>query len=214
MTTPKRLLKMQQVAANRQKNVVVVIEDMYDPHNAEAIIRTADCFGIQQVYFIFDTQPAFNPRRVGKATSSSANKWLDFKIFKKLTSNFQSPISKQEKENITSPTEQCLAELKKHGYISVATALSEKAQDVYNFAWPDKVALWLGNEHTGLSQVALNECEHIVYIPMQGFVQSLNVSVSAGIFLSEIYRTRCMSDKKFKLSESDQKKLTDEFVRR
>ena len=78
--TNRRLQKIQAVAKSRQ-NGVIVLEDIHDPHNAAAVLRTADAFGIQKIYFIFNKQERFNPRKIGKATSSSANKWLDFEVF-------------------------------------------------------------------------------------------------------------------------------------
>ncbi len=207
---------MQEVAAHRQKDIVVVLEDLYDPHNAEAIFRTCDGFGVQNAYLIFDTQPPFNPRKVGKATSSSANKWLDFKIFSKSSSKSKIQSSKEieNDEYESSPTERCIQELKKEGYTIVGSILDKNATNLYEFTWPDKIAFWLGNEHSGLSEQAKKACDHTVYIPMQGMVESLNVSVAAGVFLSEIYRNRNKNGNKFTLSEEEQKKLVDEFVGR
>lgn len=200
MATEHRMQLFEKVANRRQRDIVVVMEDIFDPHNAEAIIRTCDGFGIQTAYLIFDTTDPFNPRKVGKATSSSANKWLDFIIYKK------------QGETVVSPAERCLSDLKKQGFTVVATALTEKAQNLYEFVWPEKIALLVGNEHAGLSQRALELSDFHVQIPMQGFVQSLNVSVSTAIFLSEIYRSRI--DKRFSIPKSEQVKLVQDYSNR
>lgn len=190
---------MKEVIEKRQRNVTVVLEDIYDPHNVEAIFRTCDAFGIQIVHIVFDTTAPFNPRKVGKATSSSANKWLDFEIYKK-----ENPEQK--------PIAACLKRLKKEGYSIVATALTDKAGDLYEFKWPERIALLVGNEHGGLSKEALELSDYHVQIPMQGMVQSLNVSVSTAIFLSEIYRSRLGQN--YSVLAKEQQRLTKDFLNR
>lgn len=92
--------KIERVIENRREGVVV-LEDIHDPHNAGAVCRSCDAFGWQKVYLIFDKEKQFNPKRIGKASSSSANKWLTFKIFKS--------------------TKECFEELKKDGFEIYAT---------------------------------------------------------------------------------------------
>lgn len=170
MVSEQRLQKIKTVMNNRQKDLVVVIEDIYDPHNAAAIWRTCEAYGVGKVCLIFDKQKAFNPKKVGKSSSATANKWLDFEVF--------------------SNTRECLAKLKKQGFSIIATVLNKQAKNIYEFNWPEKIALLVGNEHSGLSEQAIKLSDYQVYISMQGMVQSLNVSVATAIFLSEIYRTR------------------------
>ena len=170
MVTEQRLKKIEQIVANRQKNLTVVIEDIYDPHNAAAIWRTCEAYGVATIHLIFDKQEPFNPKKIGKSSSATANKWLDFKIHHS--------------------TQECLQELKKQGFSIVATVLNKQAKDLYEFVWPEKIALLVGNEHSGLSVEAIRSSDYQVYMPMQGMVQSLNVSVATAIFLSEIYRIR------------------------
>ncbi|MFA6005731.1 MAG: RNA methyltransferase [Patescibacteria group bacterium] len=205
MVTAQRTDKMKGVVARRQRDITVVLEDIFDPHNVEAIFRTCDAFGIQHVHIIFDTTEPFKPRKVGKATSSSANKWIDFTIWSK-----NSKLEMRNPEQ--APIAQCLKKLKKEGYTIVATALTDKAIDLYEFKWPEKVALLVGNEHGGLSQEALELADYHVLIPMQGMVQSLNVSVSTAIFLSEMYRSRHGKD--FSLPQKEQKELLEDFLSR
>ena len=187
MLTKNRLNKIKNVVKSRQQGVVV-LEDIYDPHNAAAVLRTADAFGYQKVYFIFQNQKKFNPRKIGKVTSASANKWLDFEIF--------------------DSTEKCFKKLKKQGYIITSTILDKKAKIIFKarFTSP-KIALVFGNEHSGLSDEAIKLSDNHIYIPMQGFVQSLNLSVTAAICMYEMFRQRQKSPKKFLLSVMEQKKL-------
>ena len=121
----KRLEKITSVVSKRRNDITVVLEDIHDPHNAAAILRTCDGLGIQNVYFIFEKEKAFNPKRVGKASSSSANKWLDFKIFNSTLS--------------------CFKTLKHEGYTIIATALTPTAEGLDNASFTEeKIALLVG----------------------------------------------------------------------
>src|SRR5690606_29278763 len=165
MSRPERKEKLKLVAQRRQQGAVV-IEDVYDPHNAAAVFRSCEAFGIQKVFLIFEKQKKFNPKKVGKATSSSANKWLDFTIF--------------------DSTKKCLASLKRQGYTTVATVLDRDSESMYKAKLTEPKLAWLfGNEHAGLSEYAIKHSDLRVFIPMQGLVQSLNLSVTAGICLFE-----------------------------
>lgn len=189
----RRLEKIKAVAAKRQKDFILVLEDIHDPHNAAAILRTCDAFGIQEVWFVFDREKSYRPCHVGRKSSSSANKWLDFKVF--------------------SSTDACLTALKKGGYAVFATALTKGSKDVFGAKLTDKkVALAMGNEHRGLSEKLIAAATRVVYIPMRGMVQSLNVSVSAGIFVSEIARQRSRNPKKYRLSKKEAEKLAKKFA--
>jgi tRNA (guanosine-2'-O-)-methyltransferase len=191
-----RLKKIKQVASNRQKDFVVVLEDIYDPHNAAAIIRTCDGLGIQKVYFIFEEVDSYNPKKVGKLSSSSANKWVDFELFKS--------------------TKICLNKLKREGYEIYATILDEEAEDLYkiDFLKSKKIAILVGSESVGLSQKAIQLSDRKIYMPMKGMVQSFNVSVTAAIFLSEIIRQRTGKPKKYLLPPKERGKLIKDFMKR
>ncbi len=172
--------KIKRIMAVRDQDVVVVLEDIHDPHNAGAILRSCDAFGIHNVWFVFEKEKAYNPKRVGKVSSSSANKWLEFKIFKS--------------------TEHCMDALESEGYHSLATTIHENdAVSLFECGGlrnphidlkKGKIALIVGNEHRGVSQDAIRRATTRITIPMQGFVESLNVSVTAAIFLYEIIRQR------------------------
>jgi tRNA (guanosine-2'-O-)-methyltransferase len=162
--------KIEAMRRNRSENVVV-LQDIHDPHNAAAVWRSCDAFGIGTVYLIFEQEKKFNPKKVGKASSSSANKWLDFKIFES--------------------TEECLTELKNKGYKIYGTVVDKEAKKIQNLKLKhQKIALMLGNEHRGLSEMAVKMADEKIYIPMKGMVQSLNLSVTAGICLWEMTRQK------------------------
>lgn len=204
MLSTKRLNRFKEVIANRQAGLVLVLEDIHDPHNAAAILRTCDGLGIQEVYYIFNShdpirgtgKPNYNPKKVGKVTSSSANKWLNFHIF--------------------NSTKDCLKELKKQKYQVYATILNKDAIDATSCAFNDsRMALVVGNEHRGISPEMIAGADKLIYLPMKGFVESFNVSVSAGLFLYEIVRQRMQADKKeYHLSAKEQAKLLADFKKR
>jgi tRNA (guanosine-2'-O-)-methyltransferase len=165
-----RQVKIEKVIENRQEGIIV-LEDIHDPHNAAAVWRSCDAFGFQKVYIIFVQEETFNPSRLGKASSSSANKWLDFEVF--------------------GSTEDCMKKLKKDGFKTIATVLDKDAKSIYetDFSVP-KIAIMFGNEHRGLSPTATKMADEKMYIPMRGMVQSLNLSVTAAVTMFEITRQR------------------------
>lgn len=193
MLTESRLKKIRHAVSHRQQGLIMVVEDVHDPHNAEAILRTCDAYGVQNVYFIFDQEKPYEPGSIGKSSSSSANKWLDYTIF--------------------SSAKECLNALKKQGYTSYGLILDTTARSIYdtNFLETDHLALWVGNEHRGLSQTAIKGIKKHVYIPMRGMVQSLNVSVTAAICLFEVTRQRHEAGKDFSLSLKEQQVLERDF---
>jgi tRNA (guanosine-2'-O-)-methyltransferase len=166
--------KISKVIDQRQEGVIV-LEDIHDPHNAAAVWRSCDAFGFQKVYLIFNKEKVFNPKKIGKASSSSANKWLDFEIFRS--------------------TEECMNKLKNEGYKIWATVLDKEAKRLSEVGFETKkVAIMLGNEHRGLSETAIKMADEKIYIPMRGMVQSLNLSVTAAIMMYEIDRQRKNGD--------------------
>ena len=163
-----RLQKVRRMAEGRLSGLRLVIEDVHDPHNAAAIMRTCDALGIQDVWFVFVQEKAYNPRRVGKSSSSSANKWLSFRTCKSVA--------------------ECIAALKEERYTSIGTVLkdADASTEGYDFLQHEKIALWFGNEHRGLSEEALAHMDVRMNRPMRGMVESLNVSVAAALFLATI----------------------------
>lgn len=199
MLSKQRLQRLTSVAQRRQSGLALVLEDIHDPHNAAAILRTCDGLGIQDVYFIFDKETPYNPKKVGKVTSSSANKWLTFYTYRS--------------------TKECFRALKKKKYEICATILNPKAEDVtHSKLTGEKIALVVGNEHRGISPAAAALADRLLYFPMQGFVESFNVSVSAALFLYEILRQRTASGAgsgmRYALSKKEVTKLLNDFKKR
>jgi tRNA (guanosine-2'-O-)-methyltransferase len=173
---------------NRQRDLVIVLEDIHDPHNAEAVFRTCDAFGVQTAHLIFETQRLFNPRKVGKSTSSSANKWLDFVTHRS--------------------TADALTHLKSEGYTIVGTTLQPRSISIYDADFSTgKIAILVGNEHRGLSETAHQFCDVALTIPMAGLVQSLNLSVTCALVLYEVSRQRHPNKAAFTLDATQQSEL-------
>jgi len=161
MLTDERINRLKTVASNRIQDVVI-LENIHDPHNAAAALRNCDAFGIQTVHVIFETEKEFNPEKLGKLTSASANKWLNVKTW--------------------TSSEACFSFLKKEGFYIVATAIDTTAQSFNTFELPkQKTAFVFGNEGFGITKTAKQMADMLIYLPMYGFVDSLNLSVTVGI---------------------------------
>lgn len=177
--------KIKKVIEDRQEGVIV-LENIADPHNAGAVWRTAEGLGFQKIYLVYSQEKAINPKKIGKASSSSANKWLSFKIFKNVND--------------------CYQELKKDGFRIVATVLDKEAKNLQSVNLGiKKIAIVLGNEHRGLSQEAIEGADEKIYIPMKGMIQSFNISVAAAIVMYEISRQR--GQKRMSLDKKEQAEL-------
>ncbi|MCK5460703.1 RNA methyltransferase [Candidatus Gracilibacteria bacterium] len=193
--TEKRKQFYQRIASRRQKDFVLVLEDIHDSHNIAAILRSADAFGIQKIYLIFENQEEFDPReRKFRKSSAFTNKWLDFEVF--------------------DSTKICLEKLKSENFSIISTILDEEAQNFFetDFTKTKKIALVLGNEHKGISETVKRMADWKVYIPMQGFAESFNVSVAAAICLSEMTRQR--KEALFHLSKKEQTTLVQQFIKK
>ncbi|MFA5136382.1 MAG: RNA methyltransferase [Patescibacteria group bacterium] len=191
MISEKRRNRFKQVASQRFQDVVV-LENIHDPHNAMAAMRNCDGFGVQTVHFVFETEKQFNPKELGKITSSSANKWIDVFIW--------------------NTVEECLANLKEQGYQLLATVINPETHTLAEVDFNrQKSAIVFGNEGFGISDTAKQMADESFYISMSGFVDSLNLSVSVGIVLYELYRQR-EERQKFVLSKQEQKALMKKWI--
>ena len=194
IVSEKRFARIRNVVDGRQRGLVIVLEDIHDPHNAEAIFRSCDAFGVQDVHLIFGKEKPWNPRKIGKQSSSSAHKWLSFFSYRS--------------------TKECLEKIKSEGYFVVGSVLSDDSVSLYSydFSKHSKVAIVVGNEHSGLSGEAKKLCDVLVKIPMRGMLESLNVSVASAVFVSEIVRQRAASGKNFALTKIEQEALQEQLM--
>ena len=194
-TSGQRQKKIEQAVSARQRGIIVVLEDLHDPHNIAAILRTCDAFGIQEIACVYEKEKYVNPRRVGKSSSSSANKWLNFSIYHSSTD--------------------CIQALKDKNYRLLVTALDTNVKSLYDTDLAiEPIAVVFGNEHGGVSPMMLEASDQTIFIPMQGMVQSLNVSVTAAVCISELSRQRQKSGKDFSLSGKEKEALMKDFLER
>ncbi|MDQ7026114.1 MAG: RNA methyltransferase [Anaerolineae bacterium] len=191
-----RMRRMVSAAMQRQRGLMVIMEEVYNPHNLAAIARSCDAFGVQNLAFLPQNPDDFDIAATN-STSVSAFKWLDYRMF-------------------SDGIEAALTTLKAEGWHIMATWVNPEASSIYetDFTQYDKLALLVGNEHTGLSAKAIELADSYVYIPMLGFVQSFNVSVAAAISLFEITRQRRASDKEYQFDTDTIRTLTKDFLKR
>jgi tRNA (guanosine-2'-O-)-methyltransferase len=167
MRLERRKNKIFKVLEQRQPDLTVVMENIHDPHNVSAMLRSADAVGIHEVNLIYTT--AKYPK-IGSKSSSSANKW----------------IARRKYPSVT----ECYAQLRNEGFQILATRLDEKARQLYDFDLTKPTAFVFGNEHAGVTDEAADLADATVYIPMMGMIQSLNVSVACAVTIYEALRQR------------------------
>jgi tRNA (guanosine-2'-O-)-methyltransferase len=164
---------MRKVLEQRQPDFTIVIENVWDPHNVSAILRTADAVGVMTVHLVYTIEPFPDLVKRGKQSSASAKKWLDLRMHDSIKS--------------------CYEELRKEGFRIYASHLTRESVPLYEIPSCSPVALVLGNENRGVSDEACTLADAVYSIPMTGMVQSLNVSVAAAVSMYEVFRQRWMS---------------------
>jgi tRNA (guanosine-2'-O-)-methyltransferase len=170
MPSERRVARVEYVLKHRQPDLTVVMENIHDPHNVSAMLRSCDAAGVWEAQLLYNID-AFP--KIGKKSSASAGKWVGRRKFKTV--------------------EECYGKLRSEGFRIYATRLDEKAQSLYDFDLTQKVALVFGNEHRGVSDEAAREADELLQIPMFGMIQSLNVSVACAITLYEALRQRLVA---------------------
>ena len=191
--TEQREKKFLSVLEHRQPTLTVVMEDIHDPHNVSAVLRSADAVGIMEVQLLYINEEF---PKLGKKSSASATKWVTRRKF--------------------TAVEECYAKLHEEGFTIYATHLGKKSKSLYELDFTKKTALVFGNEHRGVSDEAAKLADENFQIPMAGMIQSLNVSVACAVSLYEAFRQRFSAGmyEKPSLKKSDIKKLFDEWARK
>lgn len=211
--TPERFEKMLRVSANRTRKITVVLEDIYQAHNAAAVLRNCDAFGIQDAVFIENKYVA----RISGSVDMGASKWMTLRRFvcpeavvPKNGIAQKHIVSKAAEEN----TLRAIADLRSRGYSIVASTLREGAGGISDVPVDRPLALMIGTELTGLSQVAHENADFLFSFPMSGFAQSFNLSVFSALCLSDLSRRMRALDDSWKLSEREREALLLEWLSR
>jgi tRNA (guanosine-2'-O-)-methyltransferase len=170
------------IAANRTKHLTVVLENVFQEHNASAVLRSCDCFGIQELHVIEKD----NQYKVQRDIALGAGRWVDMFNF-----NQGNEVTKD-----------CITKLKSKGYKIVATSPHAK-KNINEINLNQKLAFVFGTERRGISEEAIELSDELVKIPMYGFTESFNISVSVALVLNTI-RTRLEeSNLNWKLNEEE-----------
>lgn len=166
--TPEREARIRKVLNHRQSGLVVVMENVHDPHNISAVMRTCDAVGVQDVFVLNNGIPQH--KKFGKTSSASALGWLSVHQY--------------------SDTAACMAAVRQLCDKVYATHLGVESHSLYELDMTQRVALVFGNERDGVTEECLGHCDGNFIIPQVGMVQSLNISVACAITLYEAFRQR------------------------
>jgi tRNA (guanosine-2'-O-)-methyltransferase len=166
--TPERHERLNAVLEKRQPDLTVVLENVFDPHNVSAVMRTCDAVGIQDIYILNNRIPPH--KKWGAKSSSSAAKWLTIHQF-------------------TDPGE-CFAALRRNYSKIYTTHLSTDGVGLHELNLTEPVALVFGNEHSGVSDEIIALADGNFIIPQVGIIRSLNISVACAVTLYEAFRQK------------------------
>lgn len=169
--TPERTNKINRVLNLRQSGLVMVMENVYDPHNISAVMRTCDAVGVQDIFVLNNMIKPH--KKFGKTSSASALGWLTIHQY--------------------TDTAECMADVKQLCDKVYATHLGTASCSLYELNLTERVALVFGNEREGVTEECLSYCDGNFIIPQVGMVQSLNISVACAITLYEAYRQRSIA---------------------
>lgn len=179
---------LNKVLEERTRHICVVLEDIYQSHNASAVLRSCDCFGIQDVHIIEND----NNFSLSKGVTIGADRWLT--------------LAKYREKKVNN-TRACLNKLRKEGYRIIATTPHEQDVTIDQLPIDQKTALLFGAELEGLSEQAMNMADGYAKIPIHGFSESYNISVSAALCLYELTSRLRKSDIRWQLPEDQKTEL-------
>lgn len=166
--TPERAEKLRRALERKQPTLTLVLENVHDPHNVSAVLRSCDAVGVVEVYLVYNGRQKFPD--LGERSSASAKKWIDMHQFSRV--------------------EDCFALLREKEYKIFTTHMANDAVSLYSLDLTGRVALVFGNEHSGVSDEALQLADGNFLIPQVGMIQSLNISVACAVSLFEASRQR------------------------
>lgn len=166
--TPERYQRLTDVLSKRQTDLTVVLENVFDPHNISAVMRTCDAVGIQDIFILNTKIPPH--KKWGAKSSSSAARWLSIHQF--------------------TDAVECFTALRQQYKKIYTTHLGNDAVGLYNLDLTEPVAFVFGNEHSGLSEDIIAMADGNFIIPQVGIIKSLNISVACAVTLYEAFRQK------------------------
>ena len=192
--TERRAQLFNSIIENRTRYITIVLEDIYQSQNASAVLRTSDCFGIQDVHIIENN----NKYNINPDVVLGASQWLNLFKYNQTQNN----------------TLDAIANLRKQGYRIVATTPHTEDTDLPDFDLnKGKVALFFGAEQHGLSDLMIDNADEYLKIPMYGFTESFNISVSAAIIIHALREKLNHSDINWQLSEQEKLEIKLEWLK-
>ena len=193
--TERRQARIRSVLARRQPDLTVMMENVHDPHNVSAILRSCDAVGVLRTHAVYSIEEP-PPGAFARQTSASATKWVEVERHQSLAD--------------------CYKQLRAQGFSILVTSLGPDARPLYDCDLRMPVAFVLGNEMRGVSDQARDWADSEIQIPMAGMVESLNVSVACAVCLYEAFRQRAAAgDYEYpKLDPDRMKTLEEEWLRR
>jgi len=169
--TEARAQKLQHLAANRQEGLTLILENVHDPHNLMAVLRTCDSIGVHEIFALYTVESVDKLKKIpGHRSSSGAKKWVHIHYFEDTEDCFEAVRAKYDKV--------------------YGTHLGESAVNLYDLDLSQSVALMFGNERRGISDESLALLDGNLVIPQVGLTQSLNISVACAVTLYEAKRQR------------------------
>lgn len=178
-----RMQKFDLILANRTRHFTVAVENIFQSHNASAVMRNCDCFGVQDLHVIAND----NQYELSKHVAMGAEKWVDMHSYYKKENN----------------TQDCIDAIKSQGYQIVATTPHTDDVLLPDFDISKKSAFFFGTEKEGLSDLVMDQADEYVRIPMYGFTESYNISVSAALVLHDVVTRLKKSEVAWQLSEEE-----------
>lgn len=190
--TEKRKTLFNRVLDQRTRHFTVVLEDIYQQHNASAVVRSCDIFGIQDIHVIENKYV----NKVSRHVAKGSQKWLSFHRYRQDTDN----------------TDLCLQNLRDQGYQIIATTPHNDSCLLQDFDISKKSAFVFGVEKEGVSDKIMEAADGYLKIPMVGFTESLNISVAAAIILQDLTSKLRTSPIEWMLEQSEKDQLYMEWV--
>lgn len=191
--TEKRKERLNQILSQRSDHMRIVLENVFQAHNTSAVLRSCDCFGVQNVHFIENN----NTLKISEDVALGSSNWLSIHRHKNSENN----------------TRETLQLLKKQGYKIVATSPHKKDYALHELPVDKKFALVFGTELEGISDEVVKEADDFVRIPMYGFTESFNISVSAAICMYELSRRIRESVQEYGLNEVEKTRVYFDWLK-